>query len=62
MSDIEDELRKKVQDQIDGKGIYVSKSWDIRVVEKFFRNLFGIKRDISGLDQKALEKEEKNEE
>lgn len=60
MSDLEDEAKKRLQDQIDGKGIYVSKSWDIRVVEKFFRNLFGIKRDTSGLDPKALENDKED--
>lgn len=50
--DIEDEAKKRLQDEYNGKGIYVSKSWDIRVVEKFFKKLFGIKTDTAGLDTK----------
>lgn len=50
--DIEDEAKKRLQEEIDGKGIYISKSWDIRVVENFFRKLFGIKKDTTGLDTK----------
>lgn len=58
MSDLEDEAKQKLQEEINGKGIYVSKSWDIRVVEKFFKNLFGIKTDTTGLDTKAEDKQD----
>lgn len=57
--DLEDDAKKHVQEEIDGKGIYISKSWDIRVVERFFKRLFGIKTDTTDLDQNALKREEK---
>jgi len=40
---INDDIKKRIQAQLDGKGIYISHSLDIKVVERFFKKLFGIK-------------------
>lgn len=47
---LEDEAKQKLQDQINGKGIFISHSWDIRIFERFFKKLFG-KNDDQTEDQ-----------
>lgn len=38
-----EKLGEKFEKQLK-KGIYIRKTWDIRVVENFFKKLFGLKR------------------
>lgn len=58
MSDFDKDWIKK---KLDGKledGIYVRKTWDIRVVENFFKRLFG-KKKKEKKDDKGREKKDK---
>jgi len=53
--DPEDIIKK----QIDGKGIHVSYSIDIRVVERFFKKLFGKKEELDESDSNGPDEETK---
>jgi hypothetical protein len=43
MSDDKDSFKDKIDKKLED-GVYVSKTWDIRVVENFFKKLFGKKK------------------
>ena len=49
---LEDDLKEKLKNKISKDGIYISKTWDIRVVENFFKKLFSKKKTEEQNDER----------